>query len=80
MSPNPKIMNCPNCRSEDFKTVVLQSAISEEIDMRERFILDRIMGDVTKAELKDKTDFVHNTSVEILACRSCQVLARREEA
>ncbi len=80
INPNPRIMNCPNCRAEDFRIVVPQNAISEEIDIRERFVLDRIMGNVTKAELKDKTDFVHNTSADILVCRSCQVLARGEEA
>lgn len=71
-------MKCPSCDQTDFKTEVPQGAIAEEITLREKFVLNRIDGDVQTGELKDKTDFIHTNVADILSCTNCQVLMRAD--
>jgi len=58
-------MKCPSCSGRDFEIAVSEDSIRQEIGLREKFFLDRIEGQVTPTELKDRIDVVHDSAVDI---------------
>lgn len=52
--------------------------IAEECRIRERFVKERLSRPASHEELKDLTDFFHQTDAELLTCRTCGQLVRHE--
>ena len=51
------IMKCPSCGGRDLEIAIPQENIRQEIYLREKFVSNRIIGEATLAELKDRIDF-----------------------
>lgn len=69
---------CPVCAGDRFATLVPASKIDEECRMRERFVKQRLARPAAPDELKDLTEFFHQSSADILLCAGCSLLIRQE--
>jgi hypothetical protein len=56
-------MKCPICWSADLEIAIPANNIRQEIYLRKKFVLNRIIEKAAFAELKDRIDFVHNMEV-----------------
>ena len=72
------IKQCPVCGGTQIGVMMAQQAVEAEIHVREAFIFQRLSEPASPAELKDLTDFAHNTAAAIMACQSCGFLLRDE--
>jgi 2-polyprenyl-3-methyl-5-hydroxy-6-metoxy-1,4-benzoquinol methylase len=69
---------CPVCSGTEFSTLVPSSKIDEECRARERFVKERLARPASQDELKDLTDFFHQSAANILTCTKCKLLVRDE--
>lgn len=71
-------MRCPVCSSQSFTILVPAGKLDEECRVRERFVRERLTRRASRDELKDLTDFFHQTKAEIMQCSACTLLFRHE--
>ncbi len=69
---------CPVCSGCNFATLVNAHSIQEECELRGEFIERRLSHPVSPDQLKDLTDFFHQSKAEIAICSQCSLLLRRE--
>jgi len=70
---------CPSCGRVDLDVLVSRERVHEELQLRRQFFAERIDGYVDDAEQKDAADVARGSTAEILICRDCDILVRREE-
>ncbi|HYO80069.1 MAG TPA: class I SAM-dependent methyltransferase, partial [Bryobacteraceae bacterium] len=70
--------SCPICGGGDWLPAVSAAAIGTEASNRDRFIRTRLRRKASGAELKDLTDFMHDTSADLVRCTGCGVMLRDE--
>ena len=71
-------MECPSCDNSSFSVIVPKERIQAEIAARDSFVRSRILGEVSESELKDRTNFIHNSVSSILRCDNCETLVRND--
>lgn len=69
---------CPVCAGISFITAVPAERLEEECRIRESFIEERLARPARPEELKDLTDFFHGERAELLECKGCGLLVRKE--
>ena len=67
------------CGRTDLDLLVPRAGVTEELRQRERFFRERIDGRLADAEKKDSADPTRGGAAEILICRHCDILVRRDE-
>lgn len=72
-------MQCPVCSNRDLEPYVSSEVIEEEFCLRFEFWAARIDGPPKRPDMKDRTDVLHATSVELRICRPCGVLVRESD-
>ena len=75
---NDPTMRCPLCGREDLDVFASCERVEEEMRERQLFFRDRIDGHLGEAERKDGADVARGSAAEILICRDCDILVRRE--
>ena len=70
---------CPGCGRADLSVLVPRELVIEEMEMRREFFASRLDGPPDPQQQKDRIDVAHGSAAEILICRSCVILVRRED-
>jgi len=70
--------SCPSCGTTNLDGFASASRVRDEQRLRREFFARRIDGYVDDALRKDSTDVAVAKSAEILICRKCDILIRRE--
>ena len=71
-------VRCPNCGSTKLDVFAPADRIRREQQLRRQFFARRIDGYLDDAARKDSADVAHDAGAEILICRDCDILVRRE--
>lgn len=66
------------CGRSDLEMFVSRERIAEDLRLREDFFRDRINGRFDEAEQIDSADPTRGSDAEILICRDCDILVRRD--
>jgi SAM-dependent methyltransferase len=70
---------CPSCGNADLEVFASRDRIRREVALREQFFAERIEGHIDRPLEKDQADVARGDTAEILLCRDCDILVRREE-
>jgi SAM-dependent methyltransferase len=73
------MVRCPGCGRADLSPLVRRERILEEMQLRREFFASRLDGPPDPDKQKDWIDVAHGSAAEILICRACEILARRED-
>lgn len=71
-------MKCPSCGYRVFMPLFPRREMRMEIEIRSRFVRDRLDHKPKPAELMDLTEFMHGGPEGLLACRACGLVIRDE--
>ena len=72
-------MRCPLCGRTRLDLFASAERIRREQRQRREFFASRIDGYLDEATRKDSADVAHSEGAEILICRDCDILVRREQ-
>jgi SAM-dependent methyltransferase len=66
------------CGSEIVRPAASASEIAREFEVQRRFVLSRLHVNPSPEELKDLTDFMHDSTAPLVRCANCGLLQRAE--
>jgi hypothetical protein len=69
---------CPVCGSQVVSPLTRPTEIAHEFDLQKDFVYSRLHSNPAPEELKDLTDFMHDSASPLLRCASCGLLRRAE--
>jgi hypothetical protein len=69
---------CPVCGIQVVQPATPASQIAREFDWQREFVLSRLRANPSPEELKDLTDFMHDSASPLVRCAGCGLLQRAE--
>ncbi len=69
---------CPVCGGYLETPVVSSGTIASEFRRQRDFVFERLSGNPSQEELKDLTDFMHDSAAPLVRCAGCGLLSRVE--
>jgi SAM-dependent methyltransferase len=74
------VHTCPVCGGAFERQVVTPGEIAREFRIQRDFVRARVPANPSPEELKDLTDFMHDSTAPLLRCAGCGLLSRAEAA